>query len=248
MNGANKGTRMPDMSLKEETIEAQVKEATPIPEGKMFKKKNNLSLEVKDVKVLDDIAEEEVVEVKPVKKEKKKLTEKQLEALKRGREKSIETRRAKREALKQEKQSQKQAIKESNAEVMKMESMDTHSSNKASFAPQKQQQMMPPQGQMMGQGQWDYDKIIRGLADEQDKRSKARENREHQVAEDIKKYENQIRQDERARILAEVEAEEQQEIQQKNTQKTHSIFNPQIPVNAYSRTSYSSFGRSRRNF
>ena len=245
MNGANKGTRMPDMSLKEETIEAQVKEATPIPEGKMFKKKNNLSLEVKDVKVLDDIAEkEEPIEVKPVKKEKKKLTEKQLEALKRGREKSIETRRAKREALKQEKQSQKQAIKESNAEVMKMESMETHSgNNNVSFAPQKQQQMMPQSG-----GQWDYDKIIRGLADEQDKRSKARENREHQVAEDIKKYENQIRQDERARILAEVEAEEQQEIQQKNTQKTHSIFNPQIPVNAYSRTSYGSFGRSRRNF
>ena len=97
--------------------------------------------------------------------------------------------------------------------------------------------------------QLDYDRIIRGLADEQDKRSRSRENREHQVAEDIKKYEAQIREDERRRILEEVEQEERAEQQKINQQRTTSIFNPQIPVNAYSRSAYGAgTGRSRRTW
>ena len=253
MNGSNKGTRMPDVSLKVETIEENEREATPIPENKMFKKKKaNLALEVKEIdnpnyvtKVLDDIQEESTGE--EVKKVKKKLTDKQLEALKRGREKSIATRRARKEALLQEKVLRKEEKALANANIM--EDMANHADEVNMPTKQKKQVRYAEPPSQSSSGGWDYDRIISGLADEQDKRSKARENREHQVAEDIKKYENQIRQDERARILAEVEAEEQQEIQLMNSKKTHSIFNPQIPVNAYSRTAYGQFGsRSRRNF
>ena len=283
MNGANKSTRMPDVSLKPETIDEKVKEATPIPEGKMFKKKKaNLSLEVKEIdnpnyvaKVLDTIVEDEPVqEVAQAKqtKVKKKLTDKQLEALKRGREKSIATRRARKEALELEKQNKKQAKAQLNAE--KHQELDSMSSHATDYTEPVQRQPIggraptggrSPLGQpsqkshggiapsqserSMWGAELDYDKIINGLADEQDKRQQARANREHQVAEDIKKYEDQIRQDERQRILAEVEEEEHKEQMKHNQQKTHSIFNPQIPVNAYSRNSYGSFGsRSRRNF
>lgn len=252
---------MPDVSMSAETLDTIKEENTPIPENKMFKKKNNVNLNI--VETLDDgtklkyPAEAETeAQAEPPKKAKKKLTEKQLEALKRGREKSIATRKAKAEALKVEKEMLKEAKKSQKkvkvqAPTEMMEDMSAHATD-VNMPPPQQQYRQPPATTTYLQQNLDYDKIIRGLADEQDKRSRQRENREHQVAEDIKKYEDQIRADERARILAEVEREEEQEQTQKRQQRTQSIFNPQIPVNAYSRTAYQygSFGngRSRRNW
>lgn len=256
MNGKQKESRMPDVSLSQQALDTIKEENTQIPESKMFKKKNNVNLNI--VETLDDgtkVKYPAEAEQEPPKKPKKKLTEKQLEALKRGREKSIATRKAKAEALKVEKEMLKEAKKSQKkvkvqAPTEELEDMSAHATDVN--MPQQQLYRQPPPPQHFQQQQLDYDRIIRGLADEQDKRSKARENREHQVAEDIKKYEEQIRADERARILAEVEREEQEELAQKRQQKTQSIFNPQIPVNAYSRTSYNygSFGngRSRRNW
>jgi len=245
MNGASKGSRMPDVSLKAETLDVIKEETTPIPEEKIFKRKSNMKLEVKEI---DDEPVKEVNDEPPAppKKVKKKLTEKQLEALKRGREKSIATRKAKAVALKLEKEMKKNGGQPPPA-VSDMEDMSAHATDMTKEAPVRKP---PPQQQFYQPQTLDYDKIIKGLADEQDKRSKARENREHQVAEDIKMYEDKIRADERARILEEVEREEALELQQHNEKKTKSIFNPQIPVNAYSRTSYGGFnhGRSRRQF
>jgi len=237
---------MPDVSLKAETLEVIKEETTPIPEEKIFKRKSNMKLEVKEI---DDTEPEppkkDIEDLAPPKKVKKKLTEKQLEALKRGREKSIATRKAKAVALKLEKEMKKSA-NEDNATNTQMEDMSAHATDMTKEVPMRK----PPPQQYYQPQTLDYDKIIKGLADEQDKRSKARENREHQVAEDIKMYEDKIRADERARILEEVEREEALELQQHNEKKTKSIFNPQIPVNAYSRSSYGGFnnGRSRRQW
>jgi hypothetical protein len=245
----NKSRGMPDVSLKQETLESIREEQTPIPEEKMFKKKNNINLKIE---TLDDGTKVKFPDEPQQAKPKKKLTEKQLEALKRGREKSIATRKAKKEALALEKEqwkAHKDSLKtppQAN-ETYQMESMEDHAPTPNAPPSTPMRQAPPPQ--IYQPPQLDYDKIIRGLADEQDKRSRTRENREHQVAEDIKKYEAQIREDERRRILEEVEAEEREEQLRINQKKTTSIFNPQIPVNAYSRSAYGSGGgRSRRNW
>ncbi len=47
----NKSRGMPDVSLKQETLDTIQEENTPIPEEKMFKKKNNVNLKIVD---LDD--------------------------------------------------------------------------------------------------------------------------------------------------------------------------------------------------
>jgi len=252
----NKSRGMPDVSLKQETLDSIREEQTPIPEEKMFKKKNNINLKIETLddgtKVrFPDEPQAQQTEETP-KKAKKKLTEKQLEALKRGREKSIATRKAKKEALALEKEqwkAHKDSLKtppQAN-ETYQMESMEAHAPD-VNAPPQPLAPKNTPTYNFQPQ-QLDYDKIIKGLADEQDKRSRSRENREHQVAEDIKKYEAQIREDERRRILEEVEAEERAEQLKINQKKTTSIFNPQIPVNAYSRSAYGGgIGRSRRNW
>ena len=249
MNGASKGSRMPDVSLKAETLDVIKEETTPIPEEKIFKRKSNMKLEVKEIDDEPVSKEKDIEDLAPPKKVKKKLTEKQLEALKRGREKSIATRKAKAVALKLEKEMKKNGgmpPNENKSMPPEMEDMSAHATDMTKEPPMRK----PPPQQYYQPQTLDYDKIIKGLADEQDKRSKARENREHQVAEDIKMYEDKIRADERARILEEVEREEALELQQHNEKKTKSIFNPQIPVNAYSRSSYGGFnhGRSRRQW
>jgi hypothetical protein len=243
----NKSRGMPDVSMKQETLESIKEEQTPIPEEKMFKKKNNINLKIETLDDGTKVKFPDEPQQETPKKAKKKLTEKQLEALKRGREKSIATRKAKKEALAIEKEQWKAHKDSLKTPPTEMESMESHAPDVN--APRQAPMRQAPPPQTYQPPQLDYDKIIRGLADEQDKRSRVRENREHQVAEDIKKYEAQIREDERRRILEEVEAEEREEQQKINQKRTTSIFNPQIPVNAYSRSAYGAgAGRSRRTW
>ena len=100
---------MPDMSLKPDTEEflkeqqeAKDNLAKKVENQEIFTKPN---LEVKIDEIKEEIAKdkEETAPLIVKEKVKKKLTEKQLEALKKGREKSIATRKAKAEAKKQAK-------------------------------------------------------------------------------------------------------------------------------------------------
>lgn len=224
MNG--KGARgMPSVDLSIQSQERIVQEATPIPESEMFKKKgeqasNNpsaVSMEVKEIE----------------KKPKKKLTEKQLEALKRGREKSMETRKAKAQKKKEtdkEWAERREAEEKRNAPppppVVKEET---------SFVDNRQQQYHTPMPQMpqapsMGNFSIDYDKIIHGVSTQLDSRRLAREQKEHEVADNIAKYEEQIREDERNKLYAEMDAEEEEEKQRKSKATTQKVLQTHRPV------------------
>lgn len=213
MNGKS-ARGMPNVDLSIQSQERIEQENTPIPESEMFKKKGeNVSMEVKDTP-----------------KPKKKLTEKQLEALKRGREKSMETRKAKAQKKKQE---DKEWADRREAEERRTAPPPPVVKEESSFVDTRQQYSAPPpmpQMPQMGNFSIDYDKIISGVSSRLDQARLQREQKEHEVASNIAKYEEQIREDERNRLYAELDAEEEEEKQRKNKATTQKVLQTHRPV------------------
>jgi preprotein translocase subunit SecD len=188
MTSAPRG--MPSMELSENTkeqIAIEQEEAKPKPSEEMFQRPT--------------------MEIKPIKKPKKKLTEKQLEALRKGREKSIATRKANAEAKKKAKQ--------------QVEVNPT--------APQVEQKMAQPPPVQYQPPQIDYDKIINGVASRYDNMMKQRMEREHRVAEDINVFEQKIREEERNKVLDEIDKLQKQEEMEKAQQTAYQTISKARP-------------------
>ena len=220
MTSAPRG--MPSMELTDQTkqeIIAEQEEVAPKPQEEMFQKP---SMEIKPVESISKDEEVKQVEPKkgggsPIKKPKKKLTEKQLEALRRGREKSIQTRKAQAEAKKQAKA---KPVQKPEVEVVQ---------------PTPVQPPQPVQQSYIAP-QIDYDKIINGVASRYDTMMRTREDREHKVAQDINLFEEKVRAEERNRVLDEIEklqAQEELENQKKIAYNTISKPKPPQSQNPY---------------
>ena len=190
---------MPDMSLKPDTEEflkeqqeAKDNVAKKIENQEIFTKPN---VEVKIDEIKEEIAKEPLVLKDKV---KKKLTEKQLEALKKGREKSIATRKAKAEAKKQAK-APKNHIEHSIPQVPQVPQIQTpHLSNNI-----------------------DYDKIINGVSNI----FEARQRKQQEVEVNVKEFEAKVRQEERNKVLLELEKIQKDEEHTKNTHTAHTVLN-----------------------
>jgi len=208
---------MPDVDLSEGTIEKIKAEAiatAPKKETEMFDRPNlEIQVDPKNVKFAEDHKAQgggdveppppPVIEPKPVKKPKRKLTDKQLEALKRGRAKSLEVRR--------EKQKNKIIEAGKNASAS-LPPPPTHT--------QSNPQVVQPQ-LIQQQAQIDYDKIINGVVSKFDKINTDRQSRESRVAQDIDAFESRIREEERAHVLGEIERMQKEDEQKKNSLIAH---------------------------
>jgi len=222
----SKARGMPSMELSEDTkeqIAVETEESKPKPSNEMFQRPTM------DIQPIDKLPEQRpsgqdtIVESKteavapqvkpsePIKKPKKKLTEKQLEALRKGREKSIQTRKANAEARKQAKST-----------PPKVEVNHT--------APQVEQ-VRQPVVQQYSAPNIDYDKIINGVASRYDNMMKTRADREHKVAEDINIFEQKIREEERNRVLDEIDDLQKKEDMEKAKQTAYNtISKPRPPA------------------
>jgi hypothetical protein len=213
----NKARGMPDMSLKPDTEEflkeqqeAKDNLAKKIENQEIFTKPDLLAKgqDQKIKVVIDEIAKE----AEGVKggdspplvlkdKVKKKLTEKQLEALKKGREKSIATRKAKAEAKKQVK-APKNHIEHSMPQVPQVQHIagiqTPHLSNNI-----------------------DYDKIINGVSNI----FEARQRKQQEIEVNVKEFEAKVRQEERNKVLLELEKIQKDEEHTKNTHTAHTVLN-----------------------
>ena len=177
---------MPSVELSQNTKDAIQAEETKDEEMKREDPfvKPNLEIKTTDAIGLPPIAEVEEPIQRIVKKPKKKLTEKQLEALKRGRVKSAETRKKKAEEkrlLKEEKNAPKNHIQTSDL-----------------MRPQPQ----PPQ-------QIDYDRIINGVGNLWGKQQQQKDEIEFNVAE----FEKKVREDEKNKVYADLDKIQQDEAQ-----------------------------------
>jgi len=207
---------MPSMELSENTkeqIAVEQEEAKPKPSEEMFQRP---TMEIKAIDKLPDKRPlPETEEIKPqegtpltkVKKPKKKLTDKQLEALRKGREKSIQTRKANAEAKKKAK------------EVVEVNPT----------APQVEQRQQPVV-QQYAPPTIDYDKIINGVASRYDNMMKHRAEREHKVAEDINIFEQKIRDEERNRVLDEIDELQKKEDLEKAQQTAYQTISKPRPI------------------
>tara|TARA_E500000305_G_C3967237_1_gene210154 strand:- start:198 stop:929 length:732 start_codon:yes stop_codon:yes gene_type:complete len=217
---------MPDVSLSEQTIErleAEAKEEEPKSNLEIFVKPINeepTEPGIDKVKVKEEappvatapVAErptEVPVEKKKTPKPKRKLTEKQLEALRRGREKSIETRRKKKEEK----------------ELKKAEkTIEQKAPERLAPPPQAPQQTAwaPPQ--------IDYDKIINGVTSRLENQSVKRQEREHIVAENVNLFEQKIRDDERNKVINEIDTLQKEEDQKRKAVLAHNYLSKPKPV------------------
>ena len=148
----------------------------------------------------------------PVKKPKRKLTDKQLEALKLGREKSIETRRKNKEEKKVQKAK----------EVLEGA---PHQSAPPQAPPQVSVVTAPAPPTHI-----DYDKIINGVVGKMETLKSQRENREHLVAENVNAFEEKIRNDERTYVLKEIEDMQKKEDQERASIMAHKYLSKPKPV------------------
>ena len=214
---------MPSVELSNQSkqqIQSEAEEAKPKPNLEIFDspklKEGAPPSETQSPNIELKVESEEAVEVKPskpVKKPKRKLTDKQLEALKKGREKSIETRR-KNKKEKEVKKAEK---------VLQVES-EVHQS--APVAPPQQIQITP----VHQQSSIDYDKIINGVVGKMETMNAQRANREHLVAENVNAFEDKIRDDERNTVLQQIEDMQKQEDLAKSSHLAHKYLTKPKPV------------------
>ena len=196
------GRGMPSVALSkqtEERIEAEEKADEKKPETAIFSKP---SLDIKPTSELAPIPENPEVKVlsdviATPKKPKKKLTEKQLEALARGRQKSIEVRK--------NKAGDKIKVK----------------AEKQQFVYNEPEPITPPKPAVASNViatpqtvQIDYERIINGVTNAYEKRLTAKqqkkledEQRAQAVNEQVGEFEEKIRADERLRLQTKMEEE-----------------------------------------
>jgi hypothetical protein len=232
---------MPDMSIKKETqdkIDQHIEQNTPKPQNEMF---DNMKLEVKpidipptikeDIKVIDD-------ETKPV-KAKRKMTEKQLEALARGRITSAKNR----------------VEKAKNNKRTKAIEVNTPAPNEYIERPQERYVPPPmpqPPQQVYRQPDIDYDKIINGVSNIFDQRAQRKlqaEEDERQINNNVAEFEAKIREDERVKIAERYKVKEAEQKKAKAQKTTENVYHRQ-PVNNITENPYAyAFGlNSRKNF
>lgn len=209
-----KARGMPDMSLKKETvekIEEEKKESIPDPADKIFEmpSKPQINLEITGVVKEDNqaIQEEEPI-LKKEEKPKRKVSQKQLDALKRGREKSLEVRRARSEANKERNKTPaipkipKNHVKKSEAKPMPLPPL-----------------MNQPPPVNISQPSIDYDKIINGVANRWQNfhpNPNYPTIKEEAPAFDKGAFEQKIREDEKIKILNEITRLQDEEDAQEN--------------------------------
>tara|TARA_R100001463_G_scaffold1643_1_gene7188 strand:- start:16452 stop:17177 length:726 start_codon:yes stop_codon:yes gene_type:complete len=239
MNG-KEARGMPNVELSIQTKEELAERSRKIPQDEMFKgveastDKPNVELTITDTD-------------KP--KKKKQLTEKQLEALNRGRQKSIETRRLKKEQKLKEEAEWKAHKEETRKASQKVKEFvppppQEEVKSSADFVPTPS---MPPQMYNQPNFSIDYDKLVNGVVEQMENRSKARQEREHKVATDLSAYEAQIREDERNKMLSELEQYEKEEARKKNLAgATNVLKHKSIAPHHLSTYQGSRQGRSRR--
>lgn len=241
MNG-KEARGMPNVELTIQTKEELAERSRKVPQDEIFK-----GVEASTVSDSNKPnVELTITEDKP--KQKKKLTEKQLEALNRGRQKSIETRRLKKEQKLKEEAEWKAHQAETKKATKKVKEFvpppQEEVKSSADFVPTPS---MPPQQYNQPNFSIDYDKLVNGVVEQMENRSKARQEREHQVATDLTAYEAQIREDERNKMLSEYERYEKEEQQKKNLAgATNVLKHKSIQPHHLSTYQGSRQGRSRR--
>lgn len=207
---------MPDMELSESTkddIQKEQEEAKPVKEDEMFQRPSMEIKPVEDIKENKLIEEESLTRVPVLKpkviKPKKKLTDKQLDALRKGREKSVITRKANAEKRKKE----KELIKNPQVEASKPIQIPQPTPQTQTFQPQT----------------IDYDKIINGVASRYDSMMKNREDREHRVANDINQFEERVRAEERERVINEIDILQKEELKSNQHKVAHATLSRTTP-------------------
>lgn len=220
----SKARGMPDVSLSIKTVEALEAEKvanTPKPESEIFQKK---SVKFEDSKPeiqpdrpttnlgLDGSRPTTNIVDKP----KKKLTEKQLAGLKKGRERSLEIRRAKKEA-------KNKAPKNHVEEPKPQTYLQPVAQPQPSVYQQPPVYNLPPPS-------IDYDKIINGMAERFKMPTQpAMPTIPEEPAFDRKKFENDIRIDEKRKILEEIEFLQKEADKKERLKTTQSVY--QAPSN-----------------
>ncbi len=237
MNG-KEARGMPNVELTIQTKEELAERSRKVPQDEIFK-----GVEASTDKPNVELT---ITEDKP--KKKKQLTEKQLEALNRGRQKSIETRRLKKEQKLKEEAEWKAHQAETKKATKKVKEFvpppEEEVKSSADFVPTPS---MPPQQYNQPNFSIDYDKLVNGVVEQMESRSKARQEREHKVANDLSAYEAQIREDERNKMLSEYERYEKEEQQKKNLAgATNVLKHKSIQPHHLSTYQGSRQGRSRR--
>tara|TARA_R110002012_G_scaffold273430_1_gene459278 strand:- start:214 stop:945 length:732 start_codon:yes stop_codon:yes gene_type:complete len=228
----NKARGMPSVAISKQTEDRLSEEAqlnTKKSEAEIFNNPN-MKLDIKPVEKLNDNNIKSIDETKPV-KPKKKLTEKQLEALARGRQKSIETRKAKK-AEKDKELAQKQQ------NIVKPKPFVYEEPNEIPTQPQQQRHYQPQPQQI------DYDKIISGVASVYEERLSQKKQAELEAQQkadainnQVQEFEGKIREDERRKVREEYAEELRQKKQaqaHKITQKVLSTPNDISQQNPYS--------------
>ncbi len=238
---------MPDVSLRPETEEAlsqaetkESKNAKEVESQAIFQK-SNVNM---DIKPVEDLAPREEAPPPAPTKPKKKLTEKQLEALKRGREKSIATRRAKKE----EKEKAKSSVAPKNH-------IETISANERPPPPAMRNTAMPQTINITPSQpafNIDYDKIIAGVSDRMMTNSRQPKMRvideeEPQNVFDKVAFEKQIRENERQNIYTKMVQMEKEKTEQRNKATAKKVLEKQPQsVNPYA-YAFNMGARSRYN-
>ena len=242
----NKARGMPSVALTPQTEE--LIKAEEVKEEENDKKlredpfvKPNLDIKVIDTEndvgtieqgtILPKPKEEPVIsEAIKIKKPKKKLTEKQLEALKRGRVKSAETRKK-------------------NAELKKKAKEEL----KAPKNHIQTQNLMPQQQQaptIINTPNIDYDRIINGVANmyqQQQFNNQQQQQKKNEVEFNVKEFEKKVRDEERLRVLGEIERlQKEEEMEQSQKVATQTLNKQPQSVNPFS-YAFNMNSRSRYN-
>jgi len=227
-----KARGMPDMSLKKETIErleAEAKAEEPEEEEKIFQKPGvNLEINGKVEEPTQKEAEEPAPILTKEEKPKRKVSQKQLDALKRGREKSLEVRRAR-----------SAANKERNKAPVVPKIPKNHVEKDVEPKPMPQQPMSQPSPVNIIQPSIDYDKIINGVANRWQSlhqpatsypahllptiKEEYSEATHREPKFDQKAFEKKIREDEKTKILDEITRLQDEEEREKNMKTTQQV-------------------------
>ncbi len=241
---------MPDVSLRPETEEAlsqaetkESKNAKEVESQAIFQK-SNVNM---DIKPVEDLAPKEEAPPPAPTKPKKKLTEKQLEALKRGREKSIATRRAKKE--------EKEKAKSSSAPKNHIETLSANGQQPPTAMSSQMPQTInitPSQPSF----NIDYDKIISGVSDRMMTNSRqSKRNDRHSIIDeeqpenvfDKEAFEKQIRENERQNIYTKMVQIEKEKTEKRNQATAKKVLEKQPQsVNPYA-YAFNMGARSRYN-
>lgn len=213
---------MPDVSLSKETEERikaeDEKQKEQAKEDPFSRPEKNMKLEIKPTEQLEPIAEEPAEAVAPVKeKPKRKATKKQLEALAKGRETSMKNRK--------ERAKQKKA-------VAPKQHIDTADTFRETIKEETNRYMPQPQQAptIINSPSIDYDRIINGVANIYQQQSTFQQQQQQQKQEvefNVKEFENKVREEERLKVLGELEKLQHEEKVAKETKTATSVLGRQ---------------------